>query len=336
MRRIACLFILSISVASLASADVRTEEKTQVKLEGALGRMMAIFGGRGARDGIVSSVAVKGDRKMTTTDRTAQLVDLAEEKVYDIDLAKKTYTVMTFAEMRQRFEESRKKAAEQASRQEEKRPADPNAPQYQIDFDLKDTGQKQTINGFDTHEVVMTIAMHEKGKALVQNGGMVITTSMWLAPKMPNMKDVAEFDRRFAEKLALPTLADPQQMAAAMAMYPMLADGLKRMQAESVRMDGMPVMTTSRIEAVAAPGEAQSSEPAKAKQEEAPPRSLGGLGGALARRALKNREKEKEADAAPATPGRATIMTMQHELLKVTPSATDADVALPAGFKQRS
>ena len=335
MRRIPAVFVIAMCVASLASADVRTEEKTQVKFEGALGRMMNLFGGKGTREGIVSSVAIKGDRKMTTTDRTAQIVDLAEEKVYDIDLSKKTYTVTTFAELRQKFEEARRKAAEQAPREDAKRSSDPNAPQYQVDFDLKDTGQKQTINGFDAHEIVMTISVHEKGKALEQNGEMVITTNTWLAPTVPNVKEVAEFERRFAEKLALPTVADPQQMAAALAMYPMLADGMKRMQAESVRLDGMPVLTTSRMEAVAPPGAAQDKETAKAKDEPAPT-SVSGLGGLLARRALKNREKEKEADATPAAPGHATIMTLHHELLKVTPSATDADVAMPTGFKQKS
>ena len=33
---------------------------------------------------------------------------------------------------------------------------------------------------------------------------------------------------------------------------------------------------------------------------------------------------------------RATVMTMTHELLKVTPAVADADVAIPAGFKQKS
>ena len=51
---------------------------------------------------VMATVAIKGDRKMTTTDETAQLIDLDEEKVYDIDLKHKTYTVTTFAEMRQK------------------------------------------------------------------------------------------------------------------------------------------------------------------------------------------------------------------------------------------
>ena len=50
------------------------------------------------------------------TDQTEQIVDLKEEKVYNVDFKDKTYTVTTFAEMRRQMEEARKKAEEQAKR----------------------------------------------------------------------------------------------------------------------------------------------------------------------------------------------------------------------------
>jgi len=319
----------------LVLADVRTDEKTQVKFEGMLGRMVNLFGGKGARDGIVSTVAVKGNRKMTTSDKTAQIIDLTEEKVYELDLSKKTYTVTTFADIRKQMEEARRKAAEQASREQPKQAAPSSeTPQYEVEFDLKESGQKKAVNGFDAREVIMTISVHEKGKPVAQNGGMVMTSNTWLAPKVPNVSEVADFDRRFAEKLALPTMIDAQQMAAAMAMYPMMADGMKRMQAENVRLDGTPVLTIVKVDTVAPPGAAQESAKEEPQQQNTRP-SLGGLGGALARRALakKDNDKDKAAETASA-PGHITIMTTQHELLKVTPAVTDADVAMPAGFKE--
>jgi hypothetical protein len=331
MRQIALFTMVGMLSAGIASADVRTEEKSQFKFAGALGRVVNIFGGKAAREGVTSTVTVKGDRKMTSNDRTAQIVDLAEEKVYDLDLSKKTYTVTTFAEMRRQAEEARRKAAEQTSKEsKDKGEPQPSSSekQYDVDFNLKESGQRKPINGFDAREVIMTIAVREKGKALEQ-GGMVMTTSSWLAPKVPNVNEVAEFDRRFAEKLALPTMLDAQQMAAAMAMYPMMADAMKRMQAENVRLDGTPVMTTVTVEAVAPPDAAAKEE----KKEESAPRSLGGLGGALARRAIKKDKDEAETASAP---GRTAVMTMQHELLKVTPAASAADVAIPEGFKQKS
>jgi hypothetical protein len=348
MRRISATLVMVLFAAGFVLADVRTDEKSQVKFEGTLGRMVNFFGGRGAREGIVSTVAVKGNRKMMTTDKTAQLVDLAEEKVYELDLDKKSYMVMTFAEIRRQMEEARRKAAQQAQQAQQEQqaarekqqaaaPSDQN-PQVEIDFDLKESGQKKAINGFDAREVVMTVSVHEKGKPIAQNGGMVLTSSTWLTPKVANAAEIADFDRRYAEKLGLFTMVDAQQMAAAVAMYPMMADAMKRMQAENVRLDGTPVLTVMKFDAVAPPDSAQQTAKQEPKQENTRP-SFGGIGGALARRALnkKDNDKDKEAEAsAPATPGRVTIMTIQHELLKVTPTVSDADVAIPAGFKVKS
>src|SRR5580765_4488887 len=79
-------------------ADVRADEKTRVEFAGMLGRMYNLFGGKAAREGVTTSVAVKGDRKATlnSESQTGQIIDLAEEKVYDLDLKKKTYRVTTF------------------------------------------------------------------------------------------------------------------------------------------------------------------------------------------------------------------------------------------------
>src|SRR3954471_21192604 len=85
--------VAMLGVSQVARGDVRADEKTRVQLGGVLGRMMTMFGGRGAREGVTSTVIVKGDRKVTIHDESEQIVDLAEEKVYDVDLKKKSYKV---------------------------------------------------------------------------------------------------------------------------------------------------------------------------------------------------------------------------------------------------
>src|SRR6476620_2697365 len=95
--------------AAPAFAEVKTRDKTQVKFEGMLGRMFSMFGGKGAKEGVESRTAVKGNRKATMGDATGQIVDLGEEKVYDLDLKKKQYTVTTFEEIRRRMREAEEK-----------------------------------------------------------------------------------------------------------------------------------------------------------------------------------------------------------------------------------
>ncbi len=75
------------------SAAVKTEEKTLLKFSGMLGRVVGLFGGKAAKDGVVFTVAVNGQRKARLNDTNGQIIDLAEEKVYDLDIERKTYAV---------------------------------------------------------------------------------------------------------------------------------------------------------------------------------------------------------------------------------------------------
>ena len=339
IRTIAMLVLTGLVLSSYSiRADVRADEKTRVELAGMLGRMMNLFGGKAAREGVTSSVAVKGDRKATLNDTTGQIIDLAEEKVYDLDLKKKSYKVTTFAELRRRMEEAKKKAEEDARKEaarEKEKPsaADPNAKQMEVDFDIKNTGTKKTINGFDTHEAVMTVTVREKGKTLEQGGGMVLTSDMWLAPKIAAMKEIADFDARYAKQLYGTMIAgvSAEQMAAAMAMYPMMKDALGKMSAEGGKIEGTPIQTTTTMDAVKS--EAQVAEEAKAGTgDDSKSAASGGVGGLLGGFAKKMAQKKAGGDDANKT--RATFMTTTTEVLKVVTDVTAADVAVPAGFKE--
>jgi hypothetical protein len=315
-------------------ADVRADEKTRVELAGMLGRMMNLFGGKAAREGVTSSVAVKGDRKATLNDTTGQIIDLSEEKIYDLDLKKKTYKVTTFAELRRRMEEAKKKAEEDARKEgardnEKAAEPDPNQKQVEVDFDVKNTGQKTAINGFDTREAVMTITVREKGKTLEQGGGLVVTSDMWLAPKIAAMKEIADFDARYAQKLYGTMIAgvSAEQMAAAMAMYPMMKQALGRMSTEGAKLEGTAIQTTTTMDAV--PSAEQMAQESKAAEADNRPTG-GGISGRLGGMLAKKIAPKKD-DAGKA---RSTFMTSNHEVLKVVTDVTPADVAVPAGFKE--
>ena len=337
--------ILACSAAALA--DVRIEEKTQMKFGGPVGRIAGIFGGAAAREGAVSTVAVKGDRKATRNDSNGQIIDLREEKIYDIDFKDKSYKVTTFAEIRRQLEEARKKAAEQvatATSTPRETPRDTKEPQVDVDFSMKESGQRREINGFNAREVVMTIAVREKGKKLEESGGMTLTSNIWLTPKIAAANEIAAFDLRYAKQIGMSAMFDAQQMAAMTAMYPMMKQAMDRFEAENVNMDGTAVLTVVSVEAVADAEQAkqqQQQQPPSAGAQ-APPTSIGGIGGALGgrlgRRILGGGGGGQNAnsDAAPSAPGRASLMTTTHEIVKVTPSVADADVAVPAGFKLKS
>lgn len=339
MRRVVFGFVsvvLLASSTSIVSADVRTDQRTRFQLGGAIGKLVNMFGGKGARDGVTSIVAVKGNRKATMSDSTGQIIDLSEEKIYDLDIKKKTYKVTTFAELRAQMEKAQREA-EQAAREmpqdapgEPAKPAqqDPNQKEVEVDFDMKNTGATKNINGFDTRQTVVTITVREKGKTLDQSGGMVMTTDLWLAPNAPSTKDLAEFDLRYAQKLYGPmvTGASAQDMAMAMAMYPHIKPALDKMRAEGGKVEGTAILTEMRMETVP-PGTANTTAAAPPEPEQKKGR-FGGLVGGLKKMAEGNQ------NSGTAKPQRSIIMTTSVEMLKLTTDVTADAVAIPAGFKE--
>jgi len=328
--------ILAVTAATASvSADVRTDQRVRFQLGGAIGKLVNMFGGKGAREGVTSIVAVKGDRKATMSD-SGQIIDLSEEKIYDLDIKKKTYKVTTFAQLRQQMEEAKREAEKNAREQanepgEPSKPAqkDPDAKEMEVDFDVKNTSDTRTINGFNTTRSVVTVTVREKGKTLDQSGGLVMTTDMWMTAGAPSTKDLTDFDMRYAQKLYGPTVAgaSAQDMAMVMAMYPQMKPALDKMRAEGGKLSGTAILTDVKMEAVP-PGTANQTAAAPPPPEEPKKRGFGGMLGGLKKMA----EKAEKNDSSK--PERAVIMTTSVEMLKLTTDVDAASVALPAGFTQ--
>ena len=329
---ICCSVALSLVAvgAGAAQAEVKTRNKSQVKFEGMLGRMMGMFGGKAVKEGVVATSAVKGDRMVTLNDTTGRIVDLAEEKVYELDLKKKSYTVVTFAELRQQLKEAQEKAqrdAEKAAKEEagkEKEKAtepDQKAPEMDVEFDVKETGERKAIAGYDAREVVMTITVHEKGRTIEDRGGLIVASDMWLGPEIPAMRELAEFQLRYWKAIApeAPGMS-PEQLATVVAMYPLVKQAMDRLNREQVNMKGTPLLTVTTFDAVKS-----ADQTAKESQSSSGGGLSGGMSGMLARKMMKKDKDEKP---------RVTIFTINAETLEIATSVSAADLEIPAGFKQ--
>jgi hypothetical protein len=321
MRRVIPTTVILASVLILSSisltADVRTRERSAIKFEGMLGRVVGMFGGKAARDGIVSTTMVKGDRKATMTDTTGEIIDLSEEKIYNLDLKRRTYEVTTFEELRQRMREAQERAEKQAQEQKEEPTQDPTA-EVEFDFDVKETGQRKQIAGHDARQVIMTVAVRPKGQTLEEGGGLVMTADSWIGPKLAAMDEVNDFNMRYWKQLQGPEMAamSAQQMATVLAMYPMIGKAMERLKQEGTKLEGTVLAQTTTFESV-------RSKAAMAEQQKS--QGGGGLGGMLARRI------RKDDGAKP----RATIMTMDHEVQDVGTNVDASALAIPEGFKER-
>ena len=306
--------------AATTYADVKTRDRTTVKFEGMLGRMFNLFGGGKPAEG---TTAVKGTRKATLRDSTGQIVDLSEEKVYDLDMKKKTYTVTTFDELRRRMREAQEQAKKQAEKEEGK-PQEAQKPtkELEIDFDVKDTGQRKQIAGYDAHETIVTITVREKGMTLEQSGGLVLTNDIWLGPKIPQLKEISDFDIKYWKALQGPeTVAmSAEQTAALVAMFPLVVKATERMQKEGDKLSGTPLDTTTTIESVKSKDQLTEAQASSSNNK-----GGGGIGGLLAKKIMKQEPPK----------ARSTIVTTHHEVLEVSTSAAATDVAIPADFKEK-
>src|SRR2546430_8740424 len=68
--------------------------------------------------------------------------------------------------------------------------------------------------------------------------------------------------------------ASAEQMGAALAMYPHLKEAIGRMNTERIKMDGTPIQTTTRIDAVKSAEQMQQDQGTQENQS-----SGGGIGG---------------------------------------------------------
>ncbi len=332
---VAAVFALIMS-ASLGLADATVEQKTNVKFGGMIGGVINVFGGKAAREGLTSTVYVKGNRKLTNSGSSGEIVDLSEEKIYQLDYDRKTYKVVTFAELRRQMEEARKNAEKSAKESaKESGSSKQEGPEMEVDFDVKETGKKETISGFNTKQVIVTISVREKGKKIEQSGGWVLTSDMWMGPKVPAMREIAEFETRYLQKLYGGTGVGTamQQMAMLMATTPAFGKAMKVFSEKQSSLDGTPIRSTMTFETVMPPGQTASEDRSSSQ-----PTSLGAaaIGGLMGR--MKARQQAKEGSssqaAAPAA-NRSRLFESTTEVLKASSAAAAANVALPAEFKQR-
>jgi len=322
MKRLVRVSAIAVPLFMLAVArpyaDVKTREQMNMKFEGFLGFLLNH--GKAAKEGVVNTAAVKGNRKASMTEDRGEIIDLGEEKVYTLDVKKKEYTVKTFDQIRQEMREQAEKARKEQEKQEPQAKGEPQKPQkeYEVDFDAKDTGQKKQIIGYDTHETIVTITVREKGKTLEESGGIVMTNDMWLAPRIPELKELADFEVRYWKALqegsGVPSIS-PEQMAQILAAYPMFGRAAERMQKEGDKMAGTAIDTTTTLESVKGTDDTTQSQSSGGG---------GGIGGMLGRKLMKKESKP-----------RSTIFTTRHQYLEVSKSVAASDLAIPADYKEK-
>jgi hypothetical protein len=324
-RRLLTIAGILVLPCSTLLADFSYEETSTIT-GGAVAGLMKVAGvfSKQAREPIHSTISVKGNQMVHRTAANGSIIDLDAQTITNIDFQKKTYSVMTFEEMKQMLEQMSEKMKQN----------DNGQMNFKVSAD--NTGKTQQISGVDAKELILRMEMQATDQQTGQTGSMVITTDMWIGPEVPGYGEVRAFYKRMAEKIAW-TPGGNMFMA-----RPDVAKGMAEVSKEMSKLDGIPVqqcMIMAGGQPGAAPTGAQASVPCD-QAKSGPKPSLGGaLGGALGGKFGIGRTKSSSDDPPPAQSGNGagngSLLEMKTELSGFSSNAVDsAQLAVPAGFKK--
>ncbi len=342
-RILKCAALMVLPAASLL-ADFTYEQTARIT-GGALASMMKVAGvfSKSAREPMKTTISVKGDRMVTLAPQHASIIDLASETMTEVDMQRKTYSVITFAQFRQFIEEMAKKNKKGEG-------------EVNFKMSVNDTGQTRQIAGFDARQMIVNMVMETKDPKSGQTVPMNITADMWLAPKVAGYDEVTAFQQKMAQKLNIAPGGNFLMQS------PEIAKGMAEVSKEASKLNGMPVMQTISMGGPqgapgAQPQQAQEQQQVQQQQQQqqqqqATPSVGGALGGALGGRLGRfgglgrkktqeppPQQQQQQQQQAPAqqqqqaAPG--SLIEMVNELSGFSAAPVDASkFEVPAGFKK--
>lgn len=341
--RIPLTAILLFSVLAFAFSprpDIKTTSTTKLTFKGSLGTMMKMFGGDKP---LTTTQYLRGNQSRTDNldekgnVTTSTIVDLDREVMINIDHKKKEYTEMTFAEFREMLS---KGLGSMSNQPKEKTQGEKDKPEMKWSFDVKvnPTGEKKNVASYPAEKVILTLTAQveqqaENGESGEMNkGGMVVTSTNWMAAEIKGYEEMKAFQVAYVEKLGMsPRSASFAGMIEnAMKSNPQLVEAMQKLQEEGKKLQGVPLMTETVFETWGQPA-GQTPEGSDAGMEEQePPKSVGGLLGGLGKKFAKKPSKEESADGS----GRNVLMQSLTEIGEISTASLGADLFVPpANYK---
>ncbi len=338
--------LLLITVLAGSCPGLRADfsyEQTSKITGGAMAGMMKFAGAfsKELREPIVTTVSVKGNRMAHINKHSVQITDLDKETITNVNLDKRTYSVMTFAQTKEMMEQMAQKA--QSNK--------PDTANLDFAVDVKDTGQTRSFLGKEAHEMLMTLKMQGTDAKTGNKGGIDMVVDMWLAAGIPGSDEMRDFQRRMAEKMSWAPGANPMMMN-----QPQMARGMAELYKQRGKLDGIPVYEVVKMNGNAegmpdAQAAGSQSSDSRRQSSEAPPPSVSdaigsalggrlGIGGFGRKKKPQDQPKDqpKENASSEQSGGRqsasGSLMEMTMEVTSFSSSVDSSKFDVPAGFNK--
>lgn len=279
------LLILALAASFAAHADFSYTQTSKSSM------------GAGAPS--VTKYYYKGSRILSDTGNTARIMDFGAQTMTTIDKTAKTYSVQKIGDMM---------------------PAGAATPMPEIE--VKETGLKKTVNGFNCTQVMMTISMDSPAPA-PPGMKMNMEMEMWISPDVRGWESMRAFFQKNAYALTSMGGGNPSMQKA-----------MTEMQKKMMSMNGMPVEEIMRVRmgggAAAAMGQA-AGDPrmAQARARLEALIAQGGPGADAAKQAL------ARMPGGGGGPGAPMFETTMDSTEFSTADVPDSMFAVPAGYTQK-
>jgi hypothetical protein len=265
-------FCMLLIYAANSRADLKYEQTTQVS--GAMIDTMKKIpfmgkklGGDMATVHYLKGNSMRVDTYMNGKMTQSEMTLLDREQIIHVDHERKTYSVMTFAQMREAME----KGMAQMNQTKNKR-MDSNANsdvKIQPKISVKDTGETKVINGYNTRHMIMTLTIETQDQKTGQKGTMDIVSDLWITKEIPAFNEQRDFYLRMAEKMGTAEMGrEAMGMMSGMMQDPKMTEGMAELKKESAKMEGTPILTTTSMNMA---GASAGSPPPQSQSQQSKP-----------------------------------------------------------------
>jgi len=243
----------------------------------------------------------KGQKMKTEGPVASTIVDLDAQTITSLNHGAKTYTVTKFSDISRTM----------------------SAAKVDAKVDVRQTGQKKSINGYNANEVLMTVAMDSSPAA---RSGMTMTMemSLWLSSDVPGAQELRGFYQRNMDRL-------PWAAMTAGSGNPGLQKAMADMQKQVAQLGGVPVMQVMRMKTGGDPAQQartnESMEKMRAQME-----AMKKQGGAQAQAA--EQMMARMGGMGRGAGGSLFEITMESTGFSTAPVA-DSVFAIPAGYTRK-
>ncbi|MFI4914678.1 MAG: hypothetical protein ACHQAR_05755 [Steroidobacterales bacterium] len=345
--------------AALARADVTVEQQVSVdgfgptKIGALEGKTTTAIAGDRARTDSQTQFKSKFLRVLARTagagDSSVRIVRLDQERVYELDPAKKQYTETSFQEIRDAA--TRAVQSVQSAKPAAEQPAPSGAPVDESKCEwsparseVKQTGEHASIAGTDASRVTITVTQTCTDQSKGSSCDFVYQLDQWLTPDLPGAQETREFWSSYAKKLNLGGDLAATMQNNAQQVFSRYKNGWGEAIKQATALKGYAVKTAFSMQAGGPQCKSDSGSStnnnggtADSTPQSSTPTSRGDVVSSLASGLFNKLHKKEEAKPAePTAPGMVQIFQMSTQTVAVRTDSVPSDsFEVPAGFTKR-